>query len=37
MRLEHLREGMKPEEKVIFVLARRRMVGPMLVQHGFLK
>lgn len=37
MRLEHLRQGMKPEEKVIFVLAKRRMVGLMLLQHGFLK
>lgn len=37
MRLEHLREGKDPEEKEIFVLGKRRMVGALLVQHGFLK
>ena len=32
MRLEHLREGKDPEERVIFVLGKRLMVGALLVQ-----
>lgn len=34
MRHEHLREGRKPEERVVFVLGKIRMVGGLLVRMG---
>jgi hypothetical protein len=37
MMLEHFREGKDSEKRVIFVLGKRRMVGALLVHHGFLK